>query len=226
MNWTKASAIWPCVNVWGSRKFGDSPTLRYTSIVTSPNSSMSQFLTVKEAMKLVGKSESTIKRLLREITGDADHEDRDLIQPSHADVEDRRKAGEPYIWKISSEILEKRYPQEGSEEGENVSTARPVENEIIAVLREQLQSKDRQIVTLEKQMDKKDDQISNHNERMRETNVLMRDLQQRLVIAAPARSTDSLVEDDLEQGTAEPALPLEAKQSLWKRSFNIFGSQS
>lgn len=211
---------------------GDSPTLSYTHVDNIPISLMSKYLTVKEAMKLVGKSESTIKRLLREITKQDDHEDRDLIQPSHSDVEERRKAREPYIWKISSDLLEKRYPKENAEQGteaaERTSTTRSVDNEIIAVLRDQLESKDRQIQTLENQLDKKDVQISNQHERMRETNTLMRDLQQRLVIAAPPNATDIVVETTPEKGTVVPANPSPAKkkQSIWKRSFNIFGSQS
>ena len=56
---------------------------------------------------------------------------------------------------------------------------------IIQVLREQLQSKDRQLQTLETQLDRKDDQIKSLNERMHESNVLMGELQRRLAIAAP-----------------------------------------
>lgn len=194
---------------------------------------MSQFLTVKDAMKLVGKSESTIKRLLREITNDVDHEDREFIQPSHDEVEERRKAGEPYIWKISSALLEKRYPQKksdqpGSDDAQAASSSRSADGEIISVLREQLVSKDRQLQTLENQLNKKDEQISNQNERMRETNILMKDLQQRLVIAAPAKPADIVIENDPEQGTVTAEEPIESKEkrSIWKRSFNLFGRQS
>lgn len=194
---------------------------------------MSQFLTVKDAMKLVGKSESTIKRLLREITTDADHADRELIQPTHDEVEERRKAGEPYIWKISSELLEKRYPntkadQKGSPDTKSASDSRSADGEIISVLREQLVSKDRQLQTLENQLDKKDEQISNQNERMRETNILMKDLQQRLVIAAPAKQADIVVEKSSEQGTVISSEPTEPrkKKSIWTRSFHLFGNQS
>ena len=71
---------------------------------------MDQQLSVKAAAKHIGKSESTIKRLLREITSTTDHPDRDLISPTHTIVEQRRAAGEPYVWKISTELLDRRYP--------------------------------------------------------------------------------------------------------------------
>ena len=54
---------------------------------------MNQHLSVKEAAKFAGKSESTIKRLLREITKEEKHSDRDLILPSHEEVKKRREAG-------------------------------------------------------------------------------------------------------------------------------------
>ena len=91
-----------------------------------------------------------------------------------------------------------------------------------------LVSKDRQLRTLENQLNKKDEQISNQNERMRETNILMKDLQQRLVIAAPAKPADIVIENDPEQETVTAAEPIESKvkRSIWKRSFNLFGRQS
>ncbi len=218
---------------WPVHNFFVTPLTCATLPLTSfPILNMNQFLTVKEAMKLVEKSESTIKRLLREITTDADHADRGLIQPSHEDVEERRAAGEPYIWKIARELLERRYPQhaakeKGTGEKETEAPSAAAGDAIVNVLREQLQSKDRQIETLQKQLDKKDDQISNQNERMRETNILMKDLQQRLSISAPAAPTNIVVDQDSQKGTATPTETVtvepKRKTSFWKREFRLFG---
>lgn len=93
--------------------------------------------------------------------------------------------------------------------------------EAVCLLREQLQSKDRQIETLEKQLDKKDEQISNQHDRMRETNVLMQDLQKRLAIA-PARTTSSDVIDAVEQQGSDSRKSSEGKQSVWTRNINLF----
>jgi ATP-dependent 26S proteasome regulatory subunit len=64
---------------------------------------------------------------------------------------------------------------------------------MLTILREQLASKDQQIRTLETQLDRKDEQIASLNERMRESNVLMRELQQRLAIAPPKGVGESLL---------------------------------
>ena len=45
------------------------------------------------------------------------------------------------------------------------------------------------IIETEEQLDRKDEQISNLNERMHESNVLMKELQERLAIAAPVALT-------------------------------------
>ena len=193
---------------------------------------MSQYLTVKDATKFVGKSESTIKRLLREITATADHPDRRFVQPSYEEVEARKVAGEPYAWKIAQEFLLQRYPQDtNAKQGSDANASDPAAAQathdvIIGVLREQLQSKDRQIETLEQQLDRKDEQIGHQNERMREQNILMKDLQQRLAITAPGKPADIVMETETQQGT-RPAQnyvsSASPKTSIWRREFRLFG---
>jgi hypothetical protein len=76
---------------------------------TLPHPAMDQHLTVKEAVRLTGKSESTIKRLIREIVNDPGHPDRGFILPPHDDVERRRQAMEPYVWKLDRQLLLRRF---------------------------------------------------------------------------------------------------------------------
>ncbi len=191
---------------------------------------MDQHLTVKEAVSLTGKSESTIKRLIREIVNHPDHSDRGYILPPQDEVERRRQAGEPYVWKIDRQLLLRRFPQEETgEEGSRTAASGGGDQNaapIIEVLREQLQSKDRQIQTLETQLDRKDTQIENLNERMHESNVLMNELQKRLAITGPNPSADSSQPVDAthvepEEGTrpaASKQKPSKSKpDSLWTR---------
>ena len=167
---------------------------------------MDQHLTVKEATKLTGKSESTIKRLIRDITADATHEDRKFILPTHDELERLRDAGEPYVWKVDRMLLLKRYPQETqTEEGNSRTdktdrTATP-DSQLVESLHDRLTSQDDQIQTLKTQLDRKDGQIDNLNERMRETNILMKELQQKLAIAAPAVPADPSPPIDAEPAT-------------------------
>lgn len=156
---------------------------------------MDQHLTVREACKFSGKSASTIKRLIREINGTEDHRDRLLLLPSPEEVESRRKAGDTFVWKINQQLLIQRFPKEvvsnkvrGASQIDDLNQggARNA-TVIVEVLRDQLESKDRQIQTLETQLDRKDEQIKSLNERMHESNVLMRELQNRLAISPPQR---------------------------------------
>lgn len=159
---------------------------------------MDQHLTISEARDLTGKSESTIKRLLREIVAAASHPDRASILPPPDEVERRKAAKEPYAWKIDRQLLLRRFPQEGNGREGSETTSQPASASpggplIVQILQEQLQSKDEQIRTLEKQLDRKDEQIASSNERLRESNVLMRELQQRLSLAAPLAKTTGSV---------------------------------
>ena len=167
---------------------------------------MDQHLTVTEARKLTGKSDSTIKRMIREITQDAKHPDRSFILPPHDEVERRKKASEPYVWKIDRELLRRRFDVRGQSDEDEKPTQHATgggePDVVLQVLREQLKSKDDQLRTLETQLDRKDEQIASLNERMRESNILMKELQQRLAITAPAASsTPAEVVDTPKQGS-------------------------
>lgn len=165
-------------------------------------SHMDQHLTVREARAFTGKSESTIKRLIREVTADPNHPDRPRILPSPEEVERRKKAGDVFVWKINQDFLLQRFPKTNGEEGSSGSDSRTSTDSrdanaeaIIHVLREQLVSKDRQLQTLETQLDRKDEQIKNLNDRMHESNILMKELQTRLAIAPPppSPSTEAVI---------------------------------
>lgn len=189
---------------------------------------MDKHLTVKEATKLTGKSESTIKRLLREITADSKHEDRQFILPTHVELKRLRDANEPYAWKIDRLLLLKRYPQEVELEAESVSPEKSEESagkQVVDFFRERLESQDAQIQTLETQLDRKDKQIDNLNERMRESNVLMNELQKRLAIAAPVANASTPIDAEpaTNSSTSEPPKPTALKKHL-PTFFGLFRS--
>ena len=193
---------------------------------------MEQFLTVKEATELVGKSESTIKRLLREVVKNEDHADRTSIQPTAQELSKKRDAGEPYVWRIERQFLLRSFPVDPAAKstrsgGGDSASGNSVP--IIEVLNQQLQSKDRQIGVLEKQLDRKDEQIANQNERMHESNVLMRELQTRLSISAPAATTKNdpvgvATKDTGKEGSRnDSSVNMQRQtQSFWTRPIQLF----
>jgi hypothetical protein len=180
---------------------------------------MDQHLTVSEARKFTGKSDSTIKRLIRDVVLEAQHPERSFILPSHGEVERRKKAKEPYVWKIDRELLRRRFGVGGQttdvEESPRQVTGGRERDIVLQVLREQLQSKDDQLRTLEGQLDRKDEQISNWNERMRESNILMKELQQRLSIAAPVAQTSRA---DVVDASKKGKKPVETRTEKLKSS--------
>lgn len=190
---------------------------------------MEQHLTVREAKALTNKSESTIKRLIREIVAQPDHEDRGMILPSPDEVERRRGAGDTFVWKLNRDLLVRRFPRDVTSEQGTAASRKPAAGAtesvaILEVLRDQLQSKDRQIQTLETQLDRKDEQIKGLNERMHESNVLMGELQRRLVIAAPVSSKDQPIQSDsVDTSKPEPDRGVQTapqkKPAFFKRLF-------
>ena len=193
---------------------------------------MSEFLTVKEAVKLIGKSESTIKRLLHEIVKSPDHADRTSIQPSAEDLKRKREAGEPYAWRIERQFLLRRFPIDPDSKKQPGESPSPnnASSPVIEVLREQLHAKDRQLEVLENQLDRKDEQIAQYNERLRESNVLMKDLQQRLAIVAPAATSGDAYavdgnDNSTEEGSGDNQSVLAStskRDSIWTRPFRVF----
>ena len=188
---------------------------------------MEQHLTVREACKFSGKSESTLKRLIREITRSPDQYDRNLLLPSREEVENRRSTGDTFVWKINQELLIKRFPKivesEVAQKGIKSNDSSKIDNGgsalIVEVLRDQLQSKDRQIQTLETQLDRKDEQIKSLNDRMHESNVLMRELQNRLAISGPDAETS---EGSKSAGVVQPAKRSRGVNAKRKSSRSFF----
>ena len=73
---------------------------------------MPQFLTVKEAAKLTGKSASSIRRVIYPIIEDDHHADRQHIEPTIEDVKKLRMKGENFAWRMSEELLRRAVPVE------------------------------------------------------------------------------------------------------------------
>ena len=161
---------------------------------------MTNFLTVKEAAKLTGKSPSSIRRILYPILEDNRHPDRHHIEPDVATAKSLRVQGENFAWKISEELLRREVP-EGGVKPKGESKSRGIGDDqsaaIIEILRGQLDIKDQQISA-------QNDVIKGLSERVREGNILMGSLQQQLSPPDTAkRSKSDAVATDASSSTAE-----------------------
>jgi hypothetical protein len=190
---------------------------------------MSSFLTVKEAARLTGKSPSSIRRIIYPIIHDDGHADRAHIQPNVEEALQLRMKGENFAWRLSEELLLREMPIEaGTDKGAAPSSAKSsshAEEELLVMLRGELEIKNQQISQQSELIAKQMELISGLSERLREGNVLMGSLQQRLALPAgrtnhpvsvkPKRSASTQPEKG---STIAPKVPKQ-KRGIFSRMF-------
>lgn len=151
-----------------------------------------RYLTISDAEKFTGKSRSTLRRFIDGIVKIENAPDRHLLLPTVDEVAGLRAQNQPFSWRISEELLRRQFlnpddsPTPDSKAESNESTASD-SSRFVAVL-------EKSISMLERELNEKNSQIAAMNERMRESNILMKDLQQRLALPAAKAADDSVVE--------------------------------
>ena len=153
-----------------------------------------EFITIKEAALQTGKAEITIRRFVQRIVKGTDAK-RAMLQPSPDELQ-QHVDGPPPAWRISTKLLSEQFPS--PEQGSESAAAGYVPSDeapIVAVLKAQN-------ATMEKQLEVKDEQIKSlttlvHslgdqlNDRLQESNVLMKGLQERM--ALPERTKPPII---------------------------------
>jgi hypothetical protein len=153
------------------------------------------FLTIAEAGKKTGRSASTIRRLIHSLTENDKHAERDAVQPSPSEVNAFKKKGDSFTWRIREDVVMREF---GSAPSGEKKSHQESDTPILDILQKELHLKNQQI---EKQLDV----IQSLNERLREGNILMGSLQQRLSLGEPVSSSSSVVEAAMDQRAAEVA---------------------
>lgn len=160
---------------------------------------MPQFLTVKEAAKLTGKSASSVRRVIYPIIQGQNHPDRQHIEPTEGEATKLRLKGENFAWRISEELLRREVPVEpvkpaGDErDAQQPRTAGDVE--LLAMLRRELDIKNQQITQQSEMLSKQIELISGLSERLREGNILIGSLQKQLSLPDGSHRTKSEIVD-------------------------------
>lgn len=155
-----------------------------------------EFLTIKEAATTLDKAEITVRRFVQRVVKGSDVRRRALIKPSPEELQ-QHTDGPPPAWRISTKLLREQFPTTG--QGSEPNSATPSTTEAGRVV-EILQS---QNTALQQQLGVKDGQIESlttlvHslggqlNERLKESNILMKGLQDRL--ALPERVSPPTIE--------------------------------
>lgn len=189
---------------------------------------MSAFHTVKEAADLTGKSPSSIRRIIYPIIRKDTHPDRAHVQPSVEDVLKLRLKGENFAWRLSEELLRQAIPADAPEKGSDVSSGRQSghgDGALIDMLRHELGIKNTQIAKQAEIIDKQMELVNGLSERLREGNILISNLQQRLALPdgrpgktpEPVKVKHAVVPGKGSSVNAKPAKP---RKGIFSRFFS------
>lgn len=144
------------------------------------------YLTVKEAAKLTGKSESTVRRLLRQITSQTGSR-----LPSQIIKKETTVAG--FIYRIDKEFIlgklgvndqplnrcnDQSLPSQNDQPLDHLKTLQ----NMVEFLQEQLQIKDTQLQANDKQIEALNNTVDQLIERARETNILLKNFQEKTLL--------------------------------------------
>jgi hypothetical protein len=194
-----------------------------------PHPVMARFLTVKEAAQLTGKSPSSIRRVIYPIIHDDKHADREHIHPSTEDAMQLRMKGENFAWRLSEELLRREIPIDTSHEQTSTNTAtKPAghgESDLLGMLRRELDIKNQQIAQQGELIAKHVDLINGLNERLREGNILIGSLQQRLTLTdgrgvhAAETTPERSPSKSAEKGSTMTSKPAKPKKRFLSRFF-------
>jgi hypothetical protein len=168
---------------------------------------MPEFFTVKGAARLTGKSPSSIRRIIYPIIRDDAHADRTHIAPSVEEVRTLRMKGENFAWRVSKELLDRELPAASPAEKmerQDPSPPSPADAALISMLRRELDIKNQQITQHTEMLGKQMELISGLSERLREGNVLIASLQQRLALS-DGRSSSAVETVKPKRETSAPA---------------------
>lgn len=126
---------------------------------------MERSYTIPEVIQLTGKSESTIKRVVRELRDNPGLPERSYLLPTHEEYEQYRRENTPYVWRLSEHLLRQRFgmkddvhARQGSAAKKSEATGRnpsdqPDWRELVDALRESNE-------TYKRQLDVKDAQLN------------------------------------------------------------------
>lgn len=140
-------------------------------------------LTLKEAQEFTGKSRSTLRRFVEAIVKSGDSPDRQFLLPTVKEVVALKKNNQPFSWRIDEKLLTREFRSEQESEKVRAQSGGVGDgNRIISVL-------EKTVTVLQEELTEKNKQIAAFQERQRENNLLLKNLQEQLAIAPPARES-------------------------------------
>lgn len=139
------------------------------------------FLSIKDASQKYGKAEITIRRLVRSIVNDASSGDRGMISPAPSQAQKLKLKRKPFSYTLSTDLLEKHFGATAT-----APRARHLERgpEYTRLLEQTSEGLKQQLVVKDEQIRALNTSIQALSERQHEMNVLMKGLQQQLLLTS------------------------------------------
>lgn len=176
-----------------------------------------RFLSLKEAEEFTGKSRSSLRRFVEAITKTDNHPDRKYLDPSVERVAELHAANHPFSWRISQELLEREFKKEGSVSPKETAADDSTTNKVISLLEETVNM-------LNTELAQKNKQIAEFQERQRETNILLQQTTEKLVMLTegnrrkPTSSDDAITISPKETGeSTNDSKATSRTKSLWEK---------
>ncbi len=176
-------------------------------MTTTTTATPKEYLSIKDAAERYQKAQITIRRFVRAMLEKEKNADRTFIHPLPKEALDLKKKHKPFSYTIAVDLLEKHFglaavPPKSSAAPDDYRSLLEKTNMSLA---DQLKVKDEQIRVLAQAID-------DLSERQRETNILMKGLQERLLLAAPKQ-------DIVEASAGQNAPVKSGKKKRWWKVF-------
>jgi|GEM_PF-1555087 len=139
------------------------------------------YISIKEASIRYQKAEITIRRFVRSVLEQEKCAERTMIHPLPSEAVKLKKQKKPFAYTISEDLLKKQYGEgsaSSASHGSGHGSYMHLLERTNRNLEDQMKVKDEQIRVLAQAID-------GLSERQRETNVLMKGLQERFFLSAP-----------------------------------------
>lgn len=169
----------------------------------TPTKAAETYLSIRDAAEKYHKAEITVRRFVRSVLEKENAKERAFIMPLPKDAAKWKKQKKPFSYTIAQALLEEHFgsvPLSQSRRTDREDYRGLLESMNMS-LQEQIKAKDEQLRLLAKAID-------DLSERQRETNILMKGLQERLLLSAPKQ-------DVVDAAVTPPEKPAKAKRRWW-----------
>jgi len=182
-------------------------------------------LTIREVAEKTGHSSHKIRRLIKAIADQAAHPDRLHIEPSADDVDRLTAEGVQFTWRVTEELVRRELGETvatPANEKAGPSSGRGEAADFLNLLQRVTDAKEQAEARLFEQLRVKDEQIAALNDRLRESNILMKSLQMQLPEASkvPTSVVDAAKSTSPKRPEkSKTSATKAAKRGVWARFF-------